>query len=62
MKGNMYSPKNRLRGNEICCAKHFLESNFYQLGLLTKYQFFKKLPQIPHIHKICSFICIIGIY
>ena len=37
--------------NYMChmCTKGFLDLNFKQL--LTKYQIFKKLPQISHIHK-----------
>ena len=44
--GVQWSIKNMLH----ICAKGFLDSNFKQL--LTKYQFFTKLPQILHSHKI----------
>ena len=36
------------------CAKQFSNSNF-NLQLLPKYQFFKKLPQNSHNHKNCNF-------
>ena len=40
------------------CAKGFLDLNFNK-QLLTKYQIFKKLPQISHIHQNHSFLSII---
>ena len=30
--------------------------------LLTKHQFFMKLPQITHNHKICNFTSVIGLF
>ena len=37
--------------NYMChtCAKEFLDSTLIK-QLVTKYQIFTKLPQIPHIH------------
>ena len=54
-KGNLYLTENRLSWNEMCCAAdhnnymcHIIRTSIKQL--LTKYQIFRKLPQIPHIH------------
>ena len=48
--------------NNMChiCAQGFLYSNFTQF--LTKYQIFKKLPQISNIHKNHNFLGISGTF
>ena len=65
-KGNLYLTENWLGWNEMCCAadnhnymchtcaKDILDSNSIK-QLLTKYQIFTKLPQIPHFHNNCNF-------
>ena len=62
-KANLYLTENWLSWNEICCASDnhnycicvtHVQKNFQIWAsikqLLTKYQIFTKLPQIPHIH------------
>ena len=57
-KENLYLTENQVGRNELMCAGdnhsrpnmgHICAEGF--LNLLTKYQFFTKLPQISHIHK-----------
>ena len=43
------------------CAKGVLDTNFNK-QLLTNYQIFTKLPQIPHIHKKRNFVSFIGTF
>ena len=64
-KENLYVTKNQLKRNQNCCVednhnymsnmgeKEFSDSNLKKL--LAKYQFFKKLPQISHIHNYHNF-------
>ena len=44
----------------LCLKKNSVSNLIKQL--LTKYQIFKKLPQILHIHKNHNFLGIIGIF
>ena len=70
-KGNLYLTENRLSENEMCCASdnhnymcHTCAKELLDLWikqLLTKYQIFTKLAQIPHIHINRIFSSIFGI-
>ena len=72
-KGNLYLTKNWFGKNESCCAKdnhnymssmyekEFSNSNF-NLAVIAKYRFFKKLPQISQVHKSYYFLSKIEIF
>ena len=71
-KGNLYITENRLKSKcavlqiiTVICVTH-VQKNFqiqtWIKQLLTKYQFFTKLPQIPHIHMNLNFSSIFATF
>ena len=66
LKINLVETKCGVRWLNTIISVTYVEKDFYIRTLirqlLTKYQFFKKLPQISHTHKNCKFKSIIGLF